>query len=271
MPELPDIYVLAKSMDDALKGKTIVGAVVNQPKCLNSSPPSFTKRIKGRRIEHVWQRGKWVITDLDNGGKLAFNQGMGGSIILHKIDEQPDAKQYRVAIQFDGGDQIWINHWWFGYVHLLPKGKFSNHKQLARLGPEPLSDEFTVDSLVKLLEKKRGRIKSYLLDQSFIAGIGNVYVQDILWHARLHPERKADSLDFRDIKRLYKAIHLVLNKGIRYGGGPNEFDIWGNEGQFTKHLKVGYRTGKPCPKCRTPVEEVRVGSTTSYICPKCQT
>ena len=97
-----------------------------------------------------------------------------------------------------------------------------------------------------------------------------MYIQDILWHAGLHPEHKADSLDLGDIKRLYKAIRLVLKRGIKYGGGPMEFDIWGNEGQFSKHLKVGYRTGKPCPKCRTMIEEVRVGSTTSYICPNCQ-
>jgi formamidopyrimidine-DNA glycosylase len=270
MPELPDIYVLAKSMNEALKGKTITGAIVNQPKCLNRSVYSFVKRIKGRRIERVWQRGKWVIADLDNGGKIAFNQGMGGSIILHKRNELPDLKQHRVIIQFADGDQIWINHWWFGHVHLLPKGDFTTHKQLARLGPEPLSDEFVVDTLVKLLEKKRGRVKSYLLDQSFLAGIGNVYVQDILWYARLHPERKANSLDIGDIRRLYKAIQLVLKKGIKHGGGPREFDVWGNEGQFPKHFKVGYRTGKPCPKCRTPVEELRVGSTTSYFCPECQ-
>ena len=270
MPELPDIYILAQSIDKALKGKTISGATVNQPKCLNRSVSSFVRRIKGRRIERSWQRGKWVIIDLDNGGKLALNQGMGGSIILHKPEKIPNPKQVRVVIRFEDGDQIWINHWWFGHVHLLPNGDFSNHKQLARIGPEPLSDEFTIDSLVKLLEKKRGRIKSYLLNQSFIAGIGNVYVQDILWHAGLHPERKANSLDLGDIKRLYNAIRLVLNRGIKYGGGPMEFDVWGNEGQFSKHLKVGYRTGKPCPKCRTPVEELRVGSTTSYICPKCQ-
>jgi formamidopyrimidine-DNA glycosylase len=270
MPELPDIYVLATSMDKALKGKTIAKAIVNQPKCLDRSVKSFVRGIKGRKIEHVWQRGKWVIADLDGGSRLAFNQGMGGSIILHNADDVSDPKRHRVIIWFEDGSQIWITHWWFGHVHFLPKGDFSGNKQLARLGPEPLSDIFTVDSLVKLFEKKRGRIKSYLLNQSFIAGIGNVYIQDILWHARLHPERKADSLDLGDIKRLYKAIRLVLNKGIKYGGGPMEFDVWGNEGQFPKHFKVGYRTGKPCPKCRTPIEELRVGSTTSYICPKCQ-
>jgi formamidopyrimidine-DNA glycosylase len=195
---------------------------------------------------------------------------MGGSIILHEKDEMWNPQHHRVIIRFDDGDQIWVNHWWFGHVHLLPKGDFNSHKQLANLGPEPLSDEFTMDTLVKLLEKKRGKIKSYLLDQKFIAGIGNVYVQDILWHARLHPERKADSLDRADIKRLYKAIQLVLNKGIKYGGGPNEFDIWGNKGQFPKHYKVAYKTGKPCPRCHTLIEELRVGSTTSYICPICQ-
>jgi formamidopyrimidine-DNA glycosylase len=108
------------------------------------------------------------------------------------------------------------------------------------------------------------------LDQSFIAGIGNVYIQDILWYARLHPLRAANTLDQADIKRLHDAIQRVLAEGIRWGGGPREYDVWGNEGHYAEHLQVGYQTGKPCPACGTIIEELRVGSTTSYICPCCQ-
>jgi formamidopyrimidine-DNA glycosylase len=110
----------------------------------------------------------------------------------------------------------------------------------------------------------------YPLDQSFLAGIGNVYIQDILWHARLHPLRPANTLGPADVERLHRAIYLVLEEGIRWGGGPGEQDVWGHPGHYHEHLQVGYRTGKPCPECGTPVEELRVGSTTSYICPRCQ-
>jgi len=121
-----------------------------------------------------------------------------------------------------------------------------------------------------MLRGKRGAIKKYLLDQSFIAGIGNVYVQDMLWHARLHPLRAANTLGRADVERLHGAIRHVLGEGIHWGGGPGERDVWGQEGRYVEHLQVGYRTGAHCPACGTVIETVRVGSTSSYICPRCQ-
>lgn len=270
MPELPDIYILAKSMNKGLYGRNISAATVNQPKCLNVSPRRFKSNLSGRVIQSSVQRGKWVITDLDETWSIAFNLGMGGEIRLLDAAEEPDPKRYRVVITLDKGDWIGIHHWWFGHVHLVPKGDYSKHPQLSRLGPEPLSEEFTSDKLASMLSGKRGRIKSYLLDQSFIAGIGNVYVQDILWHARIHPARVGGSLQESEIKRLHWAIRHVLNEGIKYGGGPGEQDLWGNKGTYMEHRAVGYRTGEMCPECQSIIEEIRVGPTTSYICPKCQ-
>jgi formamidopyrimidine-DNA glycosylase len=124
-----------------------------------------------------------------------------------------------------------------------------------------------------MLNGRRGRIKSYLLDQRFIAGIGNVYIQDILWHARLHPNRKAITLQSEDITRLHSAIRHVLQQGIELGPGPGEKDVWGKRGiwkQSRSWPKIGYRTGEECPECGEIIEELRVGSTKSYICPRCQ-
>jgi formamidopyrimidine-DNA glycosylase len=270
MPELPDIYVLAKSMKEVLKDKVITGTHVNQPKCLNTTVRKLKDSIKGSRIEDIQQRGKWVLVSLDSDQILAFNLGMGGEIRLHNREEHPDSQRERVVLTLDTGEQVWIHHWWFGHVHLIKSKDFAKHKQLSKLGPEPLDDAFTVDKLSEMLKNKRGRIKSYLLDQSFIAGIGNVYVQDMLWYARINPNRTANTLTDKEIKGLHAAMQRVLTQGIRYGGGPGEQDIWGNTGTYSKHLQVGYQTGKPCPRCKTPIEELRVGSTTSYICPKCQ-
>ncbi|MBN2229837.1 MAG: bifunctional DNA-formamidopyrimidine glycosylase/DNA-(apurinic or apyrimidinic site) lyase [Candidatus Thorarchaeota archaeon] len=270
MPELPDIFVLANSMNAALQTKVITDAQVNQPKCLNVSTIKFKKYIKRRRIESIRQRGKWILGQLDTNWILAFNLGMGGEIRLHNRDERPDAERERVVLILDTGEQVWIHHWWFGHVHLLQSKDLANHKQLSKLGLEPLDDTFTVEKFSEMLRGKRGRIKSYLLDQSFIAGIGNVYVQDTLWYARLHPNRTANTLTHEEIKALHSAIQHVLKQGIRFGGGPGEQDIWGNPGMYSKHLQVGYKTGKACPRCKSIIEELRVGSTTSYICPKCQ-
>jgi len=270
VPELPDIFVLARSMDKALRNRQVDDATVNQPKCLNVSPRRFVNQVKGRHFVGFRQRGKWILSDLDGDWVVALNLGMGGEIRLHAEDETPVAKREKVIFRLDNGQQVWIHHWWFGHVHLVPRGRVDSHPQIGHLGPEPLADDFTVDDLRQMLEGKRGWIKKYLLDQRFIAGIGNVYVQDMLWYARLHPKRTADSLTRQEIEGLYRAIRGVLSDGIRYGGGPGEQDIWGNKGRYQEHFRVGYKTGKACPECGTMVEELRVGSTTSYMCPHCQ-
>lgn len=274
MPELPDILVLARSMDQALPGRRITGAIINQPRCLNVSETEFCQTLAGRTFGHVRQRGKWVLADLDQDWTLALNLGMGGEVRLHGAAESPDPGRERVALELAGPDgaraQLWAHFWWFGSVHLVPSGNPAAHAQLARLGPEPLAPEFTVERLGEMLRGRRGAIKKYLLDQSFLAGIGNVYIQDTLWYAHLHPLRLANTLGPEDVARLHEAILRVLGEGIHWGGGPGEQDVWGNKGQYAEHLQVGYRTGQPCPACGTTIEELRVGSTNSYICPQCQ-
>ena len=271
MPELPDIFVLARSMDEALLGKTVEEVTVNQPKCLNAAPDAFRAGVVGRRFEGFHQRGKWLLVDLDSGAALALNFGMGGEALLKEPGDEPDHSRERVVFRFTDGDQLWIHHWWFGHVHYVKQGDLAAHPQVGVLGAEPLADDFTVERLAAMLGGRRGRIKGYLLDQKFIAGIGNVYVQDILWYARLHPLRKANTLDMDDIERLHGAIRRVLEAGIRAGGGPGEQDVYGNEGRYMDYLQVGYKTGQSCPECGAIVEEIRVGQTASYICPQCQT
>jgi formamidopyrimidine-DNA glycosylase len=270
MPELPDIHVLARSLDEALAGETIAAAVVNQPRCLNLTPEAFCCAVGDRRVDGARQRGKWALLGLDSGDILALNLGMGGEVCLHGPDEEPDPARERVVFRLASGRQLWLHFWWFGHVHLVPGGDLSAHPQLGRLGVEPLAADFTPERLAALLSGRRGALKRYLLDQKVIAGIGNVYVQDILWHARLHPLRVAGALGEAEVRRLHAAIQHVLAEGIRWGGGPGEKDVWGRAGQYAEHLQVGYQTGRPCPTCGTPVEELRVGSTTSYICPRCQ-
>ena len=270
MPELPDIHILARSMDQALRGRQIVDVTVNQPKCLNMGPAAFQQALQGCIIRGARQRGKWALLELDRGDILAINLGMGGQVCLHGAEEVPDPKRERVVFRLDNGQQLWAHFWWFGQVHLLEGGDLAAHKQLGRLGPEPLAEDFSAERLAALLQGRRGALKRYLLDQSFIAGIGNVYVQDILWHARLHPLTPAKALGPEDVQRLHTAIRHILQEGIRWGGGPGERDVWGNEGHYAEHLQVGYRTGQPCPACGTSVEEIRIGSTTSYVCPQCQ-
>ena len=270
MPELPDLEVLARSMESALRGRVIAAVEANQPKCLNLPPAEMAERLRGQRIGGVGRRGKWALLALDDGSTLALNLGMGGEARLHPPDAAPDPGRERVVICFEDGWQLWVHHWWFGHVHHVPPGQLDAHPQIGTLGVEPLSDAFTVEWLADALRGRRGRIKGYLLDQRVIAGIGNVYVQDALWRARLHPERKANTLTPDEIRALHGGIQTTLREGIDAGGGPSEQDVHGNPGRYMERIQVGYRTGEPCPRCGTLVKEVRVGQTNSYICPACQ-
>jgi formamidopyrimidine-DNA glycosylase len=273
LPELPDIVLLAQSMTNGLASKQIVNTIVNQPKVLNQSVAKFKKNIDDRIFQSFHQRGKWILSRLDNECTLAFNLGMGGELRLHWPPLIPDSKRERVVFSFSDGSQLWVHFWWFGHIHLLKPSELKKHPQIGTLGIEPLSDEFTEMKLALMLEGKRGRIKSYLLDQRFIAGIGNVYVQDILWHAGLHPNRKANTLEIIDVKMLRQAIRHVLQEGIRNGPGPGEQNLWGTRGQWGSREgwpQVAYKAGRPCPTCSTLIEELRVGNTTSYLCPQCQ-
>jgi formamidopyrimidine-DNA glycosylase len=273
LPELPDIVLLAKSMNHSLIGKQIYHTTVNQPKVLNKSIRNFQKNTLGKTFQAFYQRGKWVLGNLDDDNVLAFNLGMGGELRIHWPPAIADPKRERVVFSFTDGSQLWVHFWWFGHLHLLTPTEVTQHPQLGTIGIEPFSDEFTSEKLKSMLEGKHGRIKSYLLDQRFIAGIGNVYVQDILWHARLHPNRKVNTLQEQEVIQLHRAIQHVLHDGIKYGPGPGEQDVWGNRGQWGKQPEwpqIAYKPEKACPRCQTLIEELRVGSTTSYLCPKCQ-
>lgn len=274
MPELPDIVILAKSMNDALVDRKIINIQVNQPKVLNQSVESFQNVVINSAFLCFRQRGKWILASLNNGWVLAFNLGMGGAIRLHSAQDEPNPRQERVIFTLDTNEQLWVRFWWFGHVHTLPSSTLSDHPQLGALGIEPLSNAFSLEVFTSMLLGRRGRIKDYLLNQRFVAGIGNVYVQDILWLAGIHPMRKANTFTTNEIRFLYQAIQRGLRIGIANGPGPGEQDLWGTRGRWNKVPDfpfIAYRTGKPCPMCTTPIEEIRVGNTTSYICPHCQT
>lgn len=273
MPELPDIVILAKSMKDALVDRTIINVQVNQPKVLNQTVEAFRNVVMDSTFLGFRQRGKWILASLTHDWVLAFNLGMGGAIRLHSAEDEPNPKRERVIFTLDTNEQLWVRFWWFGHVHIVSSYQLSEHPQLGTLGIEPLSIAFSLDTFTSMLQGRRGCIKNYLLNQRFIAGIGNVYVQDILWLAGIHPLRKANTLTTNDIRLLHQAIQRGLLIGIANGPGPGEQDLWGTRGRWNKVPDfpfIAYQTGKACPTCSVPIEEIRVGNTTSYICPHCQ-
>jgi formamidopyrimidine-DNA glycosylase len=266
MPELPEITCRAGEMRKELVGRTISNAEVLQPKCLNVPVEVFVDGLTGARILGVTHHGKWLITETTQGYFL-LNLGMGGEVLLVPTDTLPE--KWRVRLDFVGGQSLAIHFWWFGYAHYAPPDALEKHTMSAVLGPNAL--DVSLAGFRDLLTGRRGRIKSFLLDQKRIAGIGNAYVHDILFRAKLHPLRTIPTLSEDEVGALHEAIRTEFARSIKKGAAFYESDIYGKPGRFSgEDLLVGYREGKPCPECGTTIEKIKTGSTSSFICPRCQ-
>lgn len=264
MAELPEIYLISQQMHKGLVGKTISGAEIKQPKCLNITPEAFSTALVGASISDVGYRGKWIIVET-NHGWLLLCLGMGGEILLVNHDALPE--KYRVIIDFMDYSCLSVNFWWFGYVHYADQLK--NHKMTSGLGPNAIDLDFV--SLNTLMKGRRGTLKTFLLDQNHLAGIGNFYIHDILFQSRLHPMRSIQTLSEDEIDSLATSIHERLQLSISKGGFYYELDLYGQKGGFEMaDLPIGYKENQPCPVCHTLIQKIKTGSTQSYICPKCQ-
>ena len=266
MPELPEITLLARQMNAELVGKTIAGVEVLQPKCLNVSPETFADALTGARLLSVTSRGKWIFVETDRGW-LLLNLGMGGEILLTSRAVLPE--KHRLVFDFTDGACLSINFWWFGYAHYVRPGELADHGMTAGMGPNAL--DLSTDDLAALLRGRRGRVKALLLDQDMMAGIGNAYIHDILFLARLHPLRSAAGLTPAEVAALASAIQDGLRPSIAKGGAFYEVNLYGEKGGFTlDDILIGYKEGQPCPVCGTTIAKIKTGSTSSFICPRCQ-
>jgi len=266
MPELPEIASRAKEMQRLLVGKKIREIELLQPKCLNKAPGRFRKALKGAELLGTTYHGKWLFTDTTR-GHLLINLGMGGDMLLVKDDELPEKRQ--AVFFFDDGTALSFRFWWFGHIHHVAEGKLGTHKMSAKLGPNAV--DVSREEFREMLRGRRGSVKSFILNQERIAGIGNAYSHDILFLAGLHPERKLDTLSEDEVDGLWQAIRDGLMPALKKGGAWYERDLRGRRGRFKMDdILVGYREDEPCPACRTKIVKKRTGSTTSFFCPKCQ-
>jgi formamidopyrimidine-DNA glycosylase len=264
MPELPEIHTLARDMQRGLVGRTISGIEVLQPKCLNVPLDRFRLALTGARLHSVRAHGKWLQVRTSRGW-LLLNLGMGGELLL--TDRQHLPEKYRLVFDFLDGKCLAINFWWFGYSHYVED--LPEHPMTAQLGPDFMA--LSPDEFRALLVGRRGGIKSFLLNQKRLAGIGNVYVQDPLFKAGIHPLRPINTLGEDEIDALYHAIRETLRESIDLGGSHWEQNLYGEHGQWDRsHFLVAYREGRPCPTCGTTVEKIKTGSTSSHICSTCQ-
>ncbi len=266
MPELPEIACRASEMRARLVGRRILAIEVAQPKCLNLSVDEFRRGLVGATVRSVAPRGKWLFVETSR-GHLLLNLGMGGEILLTPNGQLP--AKWRVRFGLDRSESLTVHFWWFGYAHFVSPGELGDHAMTAALGPDAL--DVTRDEFRRLLAGRRGAIKTFLLDQTHLAGIGNAYIHDILFRARLHPLRLIPTLSQEEVDGLHAAIRVEFERSIAVGAAAYETDLDGKPGGFTAaDLLVGYREGRPCPTCGTAVEKIKTGATASFVCPTCQ-
>ena len=264
MPELPEVETIARKLKPDLIGRTILAADLHWSRTLATpSPQKFKEQVKGQEILDVGRRAKYFILHL-SAFSLLIHLRMSGDLFIKDSTIQLE-KHDRLGLKLSGNKSLIFNDTRkFGRVWLT-----SNPEEvLGRLGPEPLSRDFTPQWLYDALHKKHRQLKPLLLDQTFLAGLGNIYTDEALNIAKLHPGAASDSVKAKQADALHEAIRSVLKEGIRRNGASIDWVYRG--GEFQNHFRVYDREGKPCPVCGTEIVRLVIGQRGTHICPKCQ-
>ena len=275
MPELPEVETTARGLRERIIGRTVVevGALDWPRMAPNATLPMLAEATVGRSVESVARRGKFVIAGLTDDVFLVLHRKMSGNLVLRTTD-LPLAPHTHLTVTLDDGWRLdFVDPRKFGRIYLFVGRGMLDAFLDERLGPEPL--EISRRDFDRLLGGRRGRLKSLLLDQTFLAGIGNLYADEILWEARLHPERPADSLTPRERGRLHGAIQSVLESAIaRRGTSFSDYvDATGDKGTNQDYLQAYGRHGLPCSRrsCGQPITRRVVGQRGTWLCTRCQT
>lgn len=264
MPELPEVETIARKLEPELIGKTIKDTDLRWSRTLAApSPKKFREQIRGQKITGVSRRAKFFILSLST-FHLLIHLRMSGDLYIRNSTIKPD-KHDRLVLKLSGNKSLVFNDTRkFGRVWLT-----SNPEEtLGNLGPEPLGREFTPQWLYKSLQKKRRQLKPLLLDQAFLAGLGNIYTDEALHLAKLHPLKRSDSVTQEQAEALHEAIRKILREGIRRNGASIDWVYRG--GKFQNYFRVYGREGEPCQVCGTQIEHITVGQRGTHFCPNCQ-
>ncbi len=264
MPELPEVETIARGLKDKLIGKTILEVDVLWARTLAMPTVKiFKEQIRGQKITGVSRRAKYLVIQLKN-YNLLVHLRMSGDLILRESKIKPE-KHDRLVIRLTGKYDLAFNDTRkFGRVWLTDQPD----NVLGKLGPEPLEKEFTAEWLYKSLQARKRQLKPLLLDQTFIAGLGNIYTDECLNIAKLHPLALAYSVKRKQAEALHKAIKAVLKEGIRRNGASIDWVYRG--GDYQNYFRVYDQQGRPCPACGSIIKKFTVGQRGTHICPKCQ-
>lgn len=269
MPELPEVETIVRDLRPLVKGRTITGlAYSHWPKTFATGTPAATeKRLRGRSIEDVERRAKRIVFKLSGGDVGVVSLRMTGQLTYEKR-MRPPTSFTRFVLALDRGFVRFDDARKFGRFWVWSAAEWE--KESAKLGPEPLA--MSEAEFEALLRKKRGMLKALLMDQKTLAGVGNIYADEALWLAKLHPRRRAETLSKAQMHALYQGVREALATGIRNRGTSIDdyVDGTGEQGGHQEFLHAYGRTGQPCERCGTPIKRIVSGQRGTHFCPKCQ-
>ena len=273
LPELPEVETTARSLRPRLVGLRVLDVSgIDWPRMFpNTTETDLQSTLCGKRVVSVDRRGKYLLVELDGDTWLAVHRKMSGNLLFQNRDT-PLAPHTHLVIDLDSGTQLrFVDTRKFGRVYLFHSREERDDFLAERLGPDSLV-ELDAEVLAAKLRGRKGRLKSLLLDQAFLAGVGNLYADEALWEAQLHPLRPADSLSHAEVERLATAIRNVLTLGIERRGTSfsTYLDSDGSQGENQDYLNAYGREGQPCPRCGTPIRRILIGERSSHFCPHCQ-
>jgi formamidopyrimidine-DNA glycosylase len=272
VPELPEVETLRRQLAPALEGRRLERIDVRDARWCEPAPPeALADALAGRLIEHVGRRGKYLIVSMEDDVHLVMHLRMTGNLLLRDDAEEPD--HLRVVIDLDGGLRLlFVDVRRFGTGDVLLGSDALAEFFASRLGVEPLGPDFTAEALRALARGRRQPVKAFLLTQERIAGVGNIYADEALFRARIHPLRPVGTLKRPQVEALREAVVASLELGIDSKGAS--IDDYrhtdGARGTFQDRFLVHTRAGEPCPRCGSPIQKLRAAGRGTYVCPRCQ-
>lgn len=271
MPELPEVETVRRGLERLVLGRTILSVEVKVPKMIKTSYDSFLHDLPGQTIQVMRRRGKYLIFDF---GQLIMisHLRMEGKYLLF-TDQVPTNKHFHLFFKLDDGSTlVYQDVRKFGTFDLLSKNQEEAYFTKKKLGPEPTKKAFKYASFERALMRSDKPIKPLLLDQKLVAGLGNIYVDELLWAAKVHPETPARELSKAAMKRVHDQTIAILQLGIEKGGSTIRTyrNALGEDGTMQDYLQVYGKTGQPCPRCASMIEKIKLGGRGTHLCPHCQ-
>lgn len=286
MPELPEVETLRIGLAKLLPKRVVADIWHDWPKSFPNAPSDTARFLIGAAIKGVRRRAKVLIIDLSSGYSLVVHLKMTGQLVFrgdqnfgagHPSDsllgKLPD-KSTRVVIDFAGGSKLFFNDQRkFGWMRLIPTGQVPEIDFMKKVGPEPLDDKFSSSQFIERLMRRKGTsVKAALLDQAVVAGVGNIYADESLFAAKIHPSTLVADVPKRQLATLFAELQAILRLAIEKGGSTdrNYINAEGEKGSYLDFAQVFRRTNQPCPRCGTAIEKIRVAGRGTHICPRCQ-